>query len=36
MSNLAELESKLQQGEAKARDVARHVLDRVRKQLGFR
>jgi tryptophanyl-tRNA synthetase len=36
MSNPEELERKLQQGEAKAREVAFKVLDRVRKKLGFR
>jgi tryptophanyl-tRNA synthetase len=36
MSNPDELERKLQQGEAKAREVAFKVLDRVRKKLGFR
>jgi tryptophanyl-tRNA synthetase len=36
MSNTAELEKKLQQGEAKAREVAFGVLDRVRKKLGYR
>lgn len=35
MSNLKELEKKLEQGEAKARVIAREVLDRVRKKLGF-
>jgi tryptophanyl-tRNA synthetase len=34
-SNPEELEKKLQQGEAKARVIAREVLDRVRKKLGF-
>lgn len=36
MSNLPELESKLAQGEAKASVIARDVLDRVRKKVGFR
>lgn len=36
MSNPDELEKKLQQGEAKAREVAFSVLDRVRRKLGFR
>ena len=36
MSNPEELERKLQQGEAKAREVAFKVIDRVRKKLGFR
>jgi tryptophanyl-tRNA synthetase len=36
MSNPAELERKLEQGEAKAREVAFKVLDRVRKKLGYR
>jgi tryptophanyl-tRNA synthetase len=36
MSNPHELEKKLKQGEAKAREVAFKVLDRVRKKLGFR
>lgn len=35
MSNLKELEKKLQQGEEKARVIAREVLSRVRKKLGF-
>jgi tryptophanyl-tRNA synthetase len=35
MSNLPELEKKLEQGEAKARVIAREVLGRVRKKLGF-
>lgn len=35
MSNLKELEKKLEQGEAKARVIAREVLDRVRKKLGY-
>jgi tryptophanyl-tRNA synthetase len=34
-SNTKELERKLQQGEAKARIIARDVLDRVRQKLGF-
>jgi tryptophanyl-tRNA synthetase len=36
MSNPDELESKMKLGEAKAREVAFKVLDRVRKTLGFR
>jgi tryptophanyl-tRNA synthetase len=36
MSNLDELEKKLEQGEAKARKIAFEVLDRVRKKVGFR
>ncbi len=36
MSNLSELDKRLEQGEAKARVVAHAVLDRVRKKLGFR
>jgi tryptophanyl-tRNA synthetase len=36
MSNPQELDKKLEQGEAKAREVAFKVLDRVRKKLGFR
>jgi tryptophanyl-tRNA synthetase len=36
MSNPQDLEKKLQQGEAKAREVAFKVLDRVRKKVGFR
>jgi tryptophanyl-tRNA synthetase len=36
MSNLPELESKLQVGEEKARKVALEVLSRVRKKLGYR
>jgi tryptophanyl-tRNA synthetase len=36
INNPQELEKKLQQGEAKAREVAFQVLDRVRKKLGFR
>lgn len=35
MSNPGELEDKLKQGEDKARVIARSVLDRVRKKLGF-
>jgi tryptophanyl-tRNA synthetase len=35
MSNLPELETKLKEGEEKARVIAREVLDRVRKKLGF-
>lgn len=35
MSNPGELDKKLEQGEAKARVIARAVLDRVRKKLGF-
>lgn len=35
MSNLPELNKKLEQGEAKARVIAREVLTRVRKKLGF-
>lgn len=35
MSNPDELEKKLEQGEAKAREVALTVLDRVRSKLGF-
>ena len=35
MSNLPALEEKLEQGEAKARIIARDTLDRVRKKLGF-
>ncbi|MEX2232471.1 MAG: tryptophan--tRNA ligase [Cyclobacteriaceae bacterium] len=35
MSNPAELENKLEQGEAKARVMAREVLSRVRKKLGY-
>lgn len=35
MSNLPELNKKLEQGEAKARIIAREVLGRVRKKLGF-
>jgi tryptophanyl-tRNA synthetase len=36
MSNPAELDKKLEQGEAKARVIAQKTLDRVRKKLGFR
>ena len=36
MSNPAELERKLEQGEAKARVIATEVLNRVRNKLGFR
>lgn len=36
MSNLAELEKKLLQGEAKARVIAQEVLHRVRKKIDFR
>jgi tryptophanyl-tRNA synthetase len=36
MSNVDELDKKLEQGEAKARAIAHQVLDRVRKKLGFR
>lgn len=36
MSNPEELEKKLEVGEAKARDIALGVIDRVRKKLGFR
>ncbi len=35
ISNLPELNKKLEQGEAKARIIAREVLQRVRKKLGF-
>jgi tryptophanyl-tRNA synthetase len=35
MSNPQELEKKLEQGEAKARIIAREVLQRVRVKLGF-
>jgi tryptophanyl-tRNA synthetase len=35
MSNIPELEKKLQQGEAKARVIAHDVLKRVRKKLGY-
>ena len=36
MSNVDELDKKLEQGEAKARIIAHEVLDRVRRKLGFR
>jgi tryptophanyl-tRNA synthetase len=36
MSNPNELEKKLEVGEAKARNIAHEVLNRVRKKLGFR
>jgi tryptophanyl-tRNA synthetase len=36
MSNPAELDRKLEQGEAKARVIAHEVLHRVRKKLGFK
>lgn len=36
MSNPAELDRKLEQGEAKARIIAHEVIERVRKVLGFR
>lgn len=36
ITNLDELESKLQQGEDKARTIAFGVLDRVRKRIGYR
>lgn len=36
MSNPSELEAKLLRGEEKARVIAREVLDRVRKKIGFR
>jgi tryptophanyl-tRNA synthetase len=36
ISNTAELEKKLEQGEAKARVIAHDVLGRVRKKLGYR
>lgn len=36
MSNVDELDKKLEQGEAKAREIAHKVLARVRKKLGFR
>jgi tryptophanyl-tRNA synthetase len=36
MSNPGELDKKLEQGEAKARVIAREVLERTRKKLGFR
>ena len=35
MSNLPELDRKLEEGEAKARVIARKVLERVRKKLGY-
>jgi tryptophanyl-tRNA synthetase len=35
MSNPEELEKKLEVGETKARDIARGVINRVRKKLGF-
>lgn len=35
MTNLPELEKKLEQGEAKARVIARETLSRVRKKVGF-
>jgi tryptophanyl-tRNA synthetase len=35
MNNLSELNNKLEQGEAKARVIAREVLSRVRRKLGF-
>jgi tryptophanyl-tRNA synthetase len=35
MSNPDALESKLEQGEAKARVIAREVIGRVRRKLGF-
>lgn len=35
MSNTAELEKKLEQGEARARVIAREVLSRARRKLGF-
>jgi tryptophanyl-tRNA synthetase len=35
MSNIPELEKKLEQGEAKARLIAHEVLDRTRKKLGY-
>ena len=35
MSNVGELDKKLEQGEAKARQIAHKVLDRARKKLGF-
>jgi tryptophanyl-tRNA synthetase len=35
MSNPSELDKKLELGEAKARVIAREVLDRVRKKVGF-
>ena len=36
MSNVAELDKKLEQGESKARVIAQDVLSRVRKKLGYR
>jgi tryptophanyl-tRNA synthetase len=36
MSNLPELEKKLETGEAKARVIAHEVLERVRKKLKYR
>ena len=36
MSNPEELEKKLEVGEAKARDIALEVINRVRRKLGFR
>lgn len=36
MSNPDELEKKLEQGEAKARVIARNILNRVREKVGFR
>lgn len=36
MANPDELENKLEQGEAKARIIAREVLDRARKKLGYK
>ena len=36
MANPDELENKLEQGEAKARIIAREVLDRARRKLGFK
>jgi tryptophanyl-tRNA synthetase len=35
MGNMAALEERLEQGEAKARVIARQVLDRVRKKIGY-
>ena len=35
MRNPAALEERLEQGEAKARVIAREVLDRVRKKIGY-
>jgi tryptophanyl-tRNA synthetase len=35
MNNLPELDKRLQEGEAKARVIAREVINRVRKQLGY-